>query len=195
MVSPKLEPIWQRVATGMRQSLVATAAALIAFVTSQAVGSKEGYWGAITAIAVVQAEFKATTSIARNQFLGVTIGGLIALPFVLGFGQHIWSYGLAIAVSILCCWAANVPSASRLAGITVTIVSLIPHAGSVESMLVARLSEVIWGVCVAIGLVWATTSGSEHREPRPGPDRGESRNPDPVGQPESPPSPLHRDRG
>ena len=159
--------VLHRLHAGLRQSSTAAIAALVTVVTSQMAGSREGFWGAITAIAVVQAEFKATKVMARDQFLGATIGGVIALPFVLGFGQHLWSYALSVTVAILCCWAANVPSASRLAGITVTIVSLVPHAGSVESMLFARCSEVIWGVCVAVGLTWATTPKSRHTGPHP----------------------------
>ncbi len=172
MGESKFEIVRHGVVSGLRQSATAAAAALIAFVTSQAVGSKEGFWGAITAIVVIHPEFEATKAIAKNQFLGATIGGLIALPFMLAFGQHLWSYGLAVAVSILCCWAANVPNASRLAAITVTIVSLVPHKGTVESMLIARFAEVIWGVCVAIVLVWATTTRSEQSGPKPDGDRG-----------------------
>jgi hypothetical protein len=44
--------------------------------------------------------------------------------------------------------------ASRLAGITATIILLVPHSGTPGHMLVSRVGEVGWGVTVALGLVW-----------------------------------------
>jgi hypothetical protein len=55
---------------------------------------------------------------------------------------------------MLACWAMNVGSASRLAGITATIILLVPHVGSPQSMFLSRIVEVGWGVCVAVATVW-----------------------------------------
>lgn len=64
------------------------------------------------------------------------------------------THAVAVIVAVLACWTLNVASASRLAGITATIILLVPHVGSPESMLVSRLVEVGWGICMAVATVW-----------------------------------------
>lgn len=61
-------------------------------------------------------------------------------------------------------------SASRLAGVTATIILLVPHAGSPESTFVSRVAEVGWGVCVAVAIVWlAGRLPAAHLLPSPKP--------------------------
>jgi len=134
---------------------MSTVAALAAYLPTQALGLREGFWAAITAIAVVQTEFGATRTTARDQFVGAAIGGVIGVAVVLATGQHIASYGLAAGLSVLCAWLLNVATAARLAGITATIILLVPHPGtSAERMMLSRVVEVGWGVAVAIAVVW-----------------------------------------
>jgi len=45
-------------------------------------------------------------------------------------------------------------SASRLAGITATIIPLVPHTGTPQRMFLDRVAEVGWGICAAVGTVW-----------------------------------------
>jgi uncharacterized membrane protein YgaE (UPF0421/DUF939 family) len=123
-------------------------------VPARALGVQEGFWGAITAISVLQTEFKTSWATARDQFTGAAVGGTMALIVLLALGQDVAGYAVAVVASLLVCWAINVPSAARLAGITATIVLLVPRSASAERMFVSRLSEVGWGICVAISLVW-----------------------------------------
>jgi hypothetical protein len=62
---------------------------------------------------MAQTEFGA----ARNQFVRAALGGVTGLV----------SYMAAVLLSILTCWLVNVASATRLAGITATIILLVPH--------------------------------------------------------------------
>ena len=49
----------------------------------------------------------------------------------------------------------DVIGTARLAGITATIILLVPHPGtSAQHMMLSRISEVSWGVTVAIAIVW-----------------------------------------
>jgi uncharacterized membrane protein YgaE (UPF0421/DUF939 family) len=112
------------------------------------------FWSAITAIAVVQTEFRATQTTARDQFIGAAIGGITASCAFLAFGPHQFVYAAAVAGAMLTCWALNVASASRLAGTTATIILLVPHAGSPWGMFGSRLAEVGWGVSVAVATIW-----------------------------------------
>jgi uncharacterized membrane protein YccC len=147
-------PLWHRLAAGAHHGVISACAALIAFIPAYEIGLKESFWGAITAISVTQTEFRATQSTARDQFLGAAIGGLVGLCAFLTLGQSLMVYGLAVVLAMLFCWTLNVASASRLAGITATIILLVPRVGSVQSVFVSRLIEVGWGVCVAVATVW-----------------------------------------
>lgn len=150
----KALPFWNRCAGGVHHGLISACAAIAAYVPTQMLGLKEGFWASITAVAVVQTEFQATESTARDQFLGAIIGGLVGIAASFVPGPQLLLYALALFAAMLGCWALNLASASRLSGSTVTILLLVPHTGSVFEVFGARLGEVGWGVCVAIGAVW-----------------------------------------
>ena len=139
---------------GLTQGLMSAVAALIAYLPTKPLGLNEGFWGSITAIAVVQTELSSTQTSARDQLAGAAIGGLISALLVLLAGQHIVVYAIAVVTSMAVCWAFNVASAARLAGSTATIILLVPHRGSAQSMMLSRIAEVGWGVLVAITVVW-----------------------------------------
>ncbi len=147
-------PPLRRLAAGTHHGAVSVCAALCAYLPARALGLQESFWCAITAISVVQTEFQATETTARDQFIGAAIGGSIGVCAAFAPGPHLLLYGAAIILSMVTCWVLNVPSASRLAGTTATIILLVPHTGSPERMFGSRLSEVGWGVCVAIAVVW-----------------------------------------
>ncbi len=147
-------PLLRRVAAGAHHGAISACAALCAYLPARALGLQESFWCAITAVSVVQTEFQATETTARDQFIGAAVGGSIGVGAAFLPGPHLLFYSAAIILSMLTCWAFNVPSASRLAGTTATIILLVPHTGSPERMFGSRLSEVGWGVCVAIAVVW-----------------------------------------
>ena len=60
---------------GLEHGVMSAIAALVAFLPAEALGLPQSFWGAITAIAVVQSEYKAARSTARDQFVGAAIGG------------------------------------------------------------------------------------------------------------------------
>jgi uncharacterized membrane protein YgaE (UPF0421/DUF939 family) len=157
-----------RVTGGLAQGLMSTTAALIAYLPTKPLGLQEGFWGSITAIAVVQAELAATQTSARDQFAGATIGGLISAIILSVAGPSLVAYGLAVTLSMFVCWVFNVASAARLAGSTATIILLVPHKGSVATMLFSRIAEVGWGVAVGIGVVWIVNCVEKAARGRPG---------------------------
>ncbi len=147
-------PLLSRLAAGAHHGMISACAALLAFLPAHAIGLKESFWSAITAISVAQTEFRATRTTARDQFIGAAVGGLTGLCTFFALGPDLMVYALAVVLAMLACWAMNVGSASRLAGITATIILLVPHVGSPQSMFLARISEVGWGVCAAVTVVW-----------------------------------------
>lgn len=150
-------PLRRRLAGGLAHGVMSAVAATVAYLPTQLLGLREGFWAAITAVAVAQTEFGATRSTARDQFTGAMIGGVIGLAAYLGLGPSLPTYAAAVVFATLACWLVNVASACRLAGITATIILLVPHLGPVERMAGSRVLEVGWGVCVAIGTVWVVT--------------------------------------
>ena len=147
-------PFRTRLVSGAHHGIISAVAGIVAYVPTRALGLNEGFWSAITAIGVVQAEFRATQTTARDQLLGAAIGGLAALATLVAFGQHLVVYAAAVLVTIMMCWALNMASASRLAGVTATIIHLVPHSGSAGAMFFSRVIEVGWGVVVAVSVVW-----------------------------------------
>lgn len=150
-------PLGARLADGFVHGSMSAVAAIIAYVPTQFLGLREGFWSAITALAVTQTEFGAARSTARDQFAGAAIGGTIGLIVLTATGQHLASYAFAVLLSMLACWIANIASAARLAGITATIIVLVPHTGTAERMLASRVFEVGWGIVVAVSVVWLGT--------------------------------------
>lgn len=150
-------PLRRRLSRGLAHGLMSAVAAVAAYVPTQFLGLREGFWAAITAVAVAQTEFGATRSTARDQFTGAAIGGIVGLSASLGLGPSLWTYAAAVVLATLACWLVNVASACRLAGITATIILLVPHVGPVERMAASRVVEVGRGVCVAIATVWVVT--------------------------------------
>lgn len=82
------------------------------------------------------------------------MGGVTGVAAVLTLGQHWAGYALAVVASVTVCWLLNVASAARLAGVTATIVLLVPHEDSAARVMLVRVSEVGWGVVVAVAVVW-----------------------------------------
>jgi uncharacterized membrane protein YgaE (UPF0421/DUF939 family) len=148
------QPARHRAVGGAAQGLISAAAALLAYLPTRPLGLQEGFWGSITAIAVVQGGLSATQASARDQVVGAAIGGVYGGAVVASIGQSLAGYALAIVLCMSTCWLFNVAGAARLGGSTVTIVALVPHHSTVEWMMVSRFSEVAWGVLVGLGTVW-----------------------------------------
>ncbi len=161
------QPARQRLVGGAAQGLMSAAAAIVAYLPTKPLGLQEGFWGSITAIAVVQGGLSATQASARDQVAGAAIGSLIGAAVVVSSGQHLASYALAIVLCMAACWLLNVPNAARLGGSTVTIIALVPHHSTVGWMMLSRLSEVGWGVAVGIATVWLVDKARGLYGPRP----------------------------
>jgi hypothetical protein len=114
-------------------------------------GLHDGYWGAISAIIVLQSNFGATISASRDRVLGTMIGALLGFAFSL-FGVLPWNYILAVLVAVVVCGLLGLRSSSRLAGVTITIVMLVQKTGPRWGLALDRVSEVFIGIVVAIAI-------------------------------------------
>ncbi len=112
-------------------------------------GLHDGYWGAISAIIVLQSNFGSTITASRDRLLGTLIGAVFGFSFSL-FGTLPWNYILAVLAAVTLCGVLGFRSSSRLAGVTITIVMLVPNVSSHWLIALDRVSQVVLGIVVAI---------------------------------------------
>ncbi len=149
-----MEAFAGRTALGLGQAMLSVVSAFAAYRIALGLGLQDAFWAAITAIGVTQARLHDALNFGRRQFIGAVVGGAVGLGFALAFGDALWVYAAAVVVSITACAAINRGDSGQLAGITATIILLVPHTGSPETIAIARLSEVALGAATATIVVW-----------------------------------------
>ena len=112
-------------------------------------GLHDGYWGAISAIIVLQSNFGSTVTASRDRLLGTLIGAVFGFAFSL-VGSLPWNYVAAVITAVTVCGLLGFRSSSRLAGVTVTIVMLVQNASSHWTVALDRVGQVILGILVAL---------------------------------------------
>jgi uncharacterized membrane protein YccC len=139
---------WERRRLLIHAAKTALAAALCWWI-ARLFGLHDGYWGAISAIIVLQSNFGATISASRDRILGTLIGALLGFSFT-QFGVLPWNYILAVLAAVIICGLLGLRSSSRLAGVTITIVMLVQQGGSHWTIALDRVMEVFLGIVVAV---------------------------------------------
>jgi hypothetical protein len=141
---------WERRRLLVHSAKTALAAALCWWL-AQRFGWRDGYWGSISAIIVLQSNVGATVSASRDRILGTLIGAAFGFSFSL-FGTLPWNYILAVMAAVVVCGLLGLRSSSRLAGVTITIVMLVQKTGPRWSLALDRVSEVMIGILVALAV-------------------------------------------
>lgn len=113
-------------------------------------GMREGYWGAISAIIVLQSNFGSTVTASRDRVLGTVIGAAFGFAFSL-FGSIPWNYLFALVSAIAVCGFLGFRTSARLAAVTVTIIMLV-HTGSHWTLALDRVFQVLLGIVVALAV-------------------------------------------
>ncbi len=114
-------------------------------------GLHDGYWGAISAIIVLQSNFGATITASRDRILGTLIGAIFGFAFSY-FWVLPWNFILAVFLAVVVCGLLGLRSSSRLAGVTITIVMLVQKTGTHRSVALDRVGEVVLGILVALAV-------------------------------------------
>lgn len=138
---------WERKRLLIHAARTALAASLCWWLARR-FGLHDGYWGAISAIIVLQSNFGATLTASRDRILGTLIGAIFGFSFSL-FGTLPWNYILAVFASIAVCGLLGFRSSSRLAGVTVTIVMLV-QSSSHKDIAFDRVMQVVLGILIAL---------------------------------------------
>lgn len=141
-------------------SLTTAVAATIALIAANLLNMEESYWASISTIIVMQSTLGASWDTSKQRFIGTVIGTLVAgifyympLPIPVSLGIGIFVMGL------LCSWFNLVLSAFRFAGVTYSIIILLPHAESAWRIGAHRFIEVSIGIAVALIV---TAVGPDH---------------------------------
>ncbi|MGB7547036.1 MAG: FUSC family protein [Terracidiphilus sp.] len=141
---------WERRRLLIHAAKTALAAALCWWLALH-FGLHDGYWGAISAIIVLQSYFGSTITASRDRILGTVIGAVLGFSFSL-FGALPWNYILAVFAAVVLCGLLGLRSSSRLAGVTITIVMLVQKTGSHWTVALDRVGQVVLGIVVALGV-------------------------------------------
>ena len=108
---------WERRRLLIHSAKTAVAAALCWWIALR-FGLHDGYWGAISAIIVLQSNFGATITASRDRILGTIIGAAFGFAFSL-FGVLPWNFILAALCAVVLCGLLGLRNSSRLAGVTI----------------------------------------------------------------------------
>lgn len=141
---------WERRRLLIHAAKTALAAALCWWIATR-FGLHDGYWGAISAIIVLQSNFGSTIGASRDRLLGTLIGAAFGFSFSL-FGALPWNYLFAVLAAVAVCGLLGFRSSSRLAGVTITIVMLVSQGGSHWTVALDRVGQVILGILVALAV-------------------------------------------
>jgi uncharacterized membrane protein YccC len=139
---------WERKRLLIHAARTALAAALCWWIALR-FGLRDGYWGAISAIIVLQSNFGATITASRDRILGTLIGAAFGFGFSL-FGVLPWNFILAVLSAFIVCGLLGLRNSSRLAGVTICIVMLVQRTDSHWLLALHRVGEVFLGIVVAI---------------------------------------------
>jgi uncharacterized membrane protein YgaE (UPF0421/DUF939 family) len=132
-----------------------TVAAVVALLLARLVKLPESYWAPISTIVIIQSTIPPRT-LGWQRFLGTALGAVLGAALATFFSPSAWIYGLGLLLCGLFAWMLRVGGAYRFAGITLSIVLLIPHTRPPWIVGWHRFLEVSLGIAVALVItaVW-----------------------------------------
>jgi uncharacterized membrane protein YgaE (UPF0421/DUF939 family) len=132
-------------------SVRTTIAAVIALLLACLLKLPESYWAPISAIVIIQSTIHPLT-LGWQRFVGTALGAIMGAAFATFFNPGVVVYGIGILLCGLLAFLLRVGGAYRFAGITLTIVLLIPHSSAPWIVGWHRFLEVSLGIAVALAM-------------------------------------------
>ena len=143
--------------TVLEHSVRTAVAALGSLLTARLFRLPEAYWAPITTLVITQSSLGAAFSISWKRFVGTAIGALVGALVATHFPPNIFLFGVSVFVlGLLCALVRTDRSAYRFAGVTLSIVLLIPRTSPPWQIAFHRFAEVSIGIAVALlfAIVW-----------------------------------------
>jgi len=121
----------------------------------------QGYWGAMSAIVVMQSEVGATVSASRDRLIGTAIGAVAGALFCM-LGSNVLWFGLASTLTILICHVLGLEQSATFwpASQSQLLCSCGPR-GPPRSTAIHRFLEVELGIGRAFLAPWTWRSSGE----------------------------------
>ena len=140
----------------LQQGIRTALAAALAYWIAGMLHLPGAYWGAISAIVVMQSEVGATVLASRDRLAGTAMGAIVGLLTSLVWRHSLLVFALAVLVVMMLCTELDYKNAGRLGGVTVAIIVLIPYPGPPWQIALQRFLEVSLGIVVSllVAVVW-----------------------------------------
>jgi len=135
------ESIWD----SLRTAVAAVAAMLLA----RLLKLPEYYWAPISTIVIIQSTIPPRT-LGWQRFVGTALGAVLGAALATFFRPSAVVYGLGILLCGVLAWLLRVGAAYRFAGITLSIILLIPRERAPWIAGWHRFLEVSLGIAVAL---------------------------------------------
>lgn len=117
----------------------------------------EAYWAPITTLVITQSSLGAAVAVSSQRLVGTAIGAVVGAIVATYFGPQVLVFGSSVFVlGLICAVAGSDRSAYRFAGVTLTVVMLVPRPGPAWVIAWHRFAEVFIGIGVALilAVVW-----------------------------------------
>ncbi|MGA2424682.1 MAG: FUSC family protein [Terriglobales bacterium] len=136
-------------------SVRTASAAVVSMLLARMLKLPEYYWAPISTIVIVQSTI-APRTLSWQRFVGTALGAVLGAALMTFFRPSALVYFLGILLCGLVSWLLHIGGAYRFAGITLSIVLLIPHFRGPWIVAWHRFLEVSIGIAVAlvVTMVW-----------------------------------------
>ncbi|HYW39416.1 MAG TPA: FUSC family protein [Terriglobales bacterium] len=130
-------------------------AAVAAMLLARLLKMPEYYWAPISTIVIIQSTIPRRT-LGWQRFVGTALGAVLGAALATFFRPSAVVYGLGILLCGLLAWSLRAGGAYRFAGITLSIILLIPRTRAPWITGWHRFLEVSLGIAVAlvVTMVW-----------------------------------------
>ena len=152
--------------TVLEHSVRTAVAAMASFLAARLFRLPEAYWAPITTLVITQSSLGAAFSVSWKRFVGTALGALVGAIVATHFPPNVFLFGAGVFIlGLLCALVRTDRSAYRFAGVTLSIVLLIPRTNPPWQVALHRFAEVSIGIVVALlfAMVWP-----EGEDPLPG---------------------------
>jgi len=136
---------WESILDSLRTAVAAVAAMLLA----RLLKLPEYYWAPISTIVIIQSTTPPRT-LGWQRFVGTALGAVMGAALATFFRPSAVVYGLGILLCGVLAWLLRVGAAYRFAGITLSIILLIPRGRAPWIVGWHRFLEVSLGIAVAL---------------------------------------------
>jgi uncharacterized membrane protein YccC len=127
----------------------------------------QGYWACVATIVVMQSETAATLTASQERLVGTAFGALLGWGAASLWHGHLIVYALVVLICMVVPEVIGLQSAGRLAGVTASIVLLVPNTVPHWRVARDRFLEVSFGILVTLVVsqtLWRDSATKEKTE-------------------------------